>query len=155
MNKVKVSTGVASGLLLASLFAGIGSTLIIAVLLLIFCEVEDFKKVLIRVLSFSVAIVILTTGWSLFVDLYGLFLTIVDSFVQFIDSFLKTPLDVSGLYKYFLTPVKILINMIDSIFDYVVAIIKLGFVIVLLKKKDVKETFLSKMVSNFINAFGN
>ena len=38
MNKVKVSTGLASGLLLASLFAGIGSTLIIAVLLLIFCD---------------------------------------------------------------------------------------------------------------------
>ena len=155
MNKVKVSTGVASALLVASLFAGIGTTILVAVLLLIFCDVEDFKKVLVRVLSFSVAIIILTTGWNLLVDLYGLLLTVIDSIVSFIDSYLKTPLDVTGLYRYLLTPIKTIINMIDSIFDYVIAIIKLAFVIMFLKKKDVKETFLSKMVSNFVNAFGN
>ena len=155
MNKVKVSNGVAAGLLVASLFAGIGTTLTIAVLLLIFCDIEDFKKVLVRVLSFAVAMFILTAGWDLLVNLYGLFLTIINSLVEFIDSYLNKPLDVSGFYRYCLTPIKTIINMIDSIFDYVVAAIKLGFVVIFLKKKDVKETFLSKLISNFVNSFGN
>ena len=155
MNKVKVSNGVAAGLLVASLFAGIGTTLTIAVLLLIFCDIEDFKKVLVRVLSFAVAMFILTAGWDLLVNLYGLFLTIINSLVEFIDSYLSKPLDVSGFYRYSLTPIKTIINMIDSIFDYVVAAIKLGFVVIFLKKKDVKETFLSKLISNFVNSFGN
>lgn len=155
MNKVKVSGGVASALLLASLFTGIGTTLTIAVLLLIFCEVEDFKKVLVRVLSFAVAMFILTEGWDLLVGLYDLFLTIINSLVTFIDSFLTKPLDVSGFYRYCLTPIKTIISMIDSIFDYVIAVIKLGFIVIFLKKKDVKETFLSKLISNFVNSFGN
>ena len=154
MNKVKVSSGVASIILIASLFAGIGTTLTVAVLLLLFCDVEDFKRVLVRVLSFTVALVLFTTIWGLVVNLYDVFLTIIDSFVSFIDSYLKTPLDVTGLYKYLLTPVKIIINMVDSVVDYIVAIVKIAFVIIFLKKKDVKETFISKFVSNFINALG-
>ena len=154
MNKVKVSSGVASVLLVGSIFAGLGTTLTIAALLIIFCDIEDFKKVLVRVLSFYIGLFILTHAWDLLVGLYDLLLSVINSLVTFIDSYLSKPLDVSGLYRYFLTPVKTIIGMIDSIFDYIVAIIKLGFIFIILKKKDVKETFLSKIVSNFINALG-
>ena len=112
MNKVKVSTGVASALLVASLFAGIGTTLTIAVLLLLFCDVEDFKKVLVRVLSFSVAMIILTTGWNLIVELYSVFLTIIDSLVQLINSYLTKPLDVANFYRYCLTPIQLIVYLI-------------------------------------------
>ena len=41
MNKVKISSGLASVLLLACLFAGWQTMLLVALLMFVFCEVED------------------------------------------------------------------------------------------------------------------
>ena len=58
MNKLKVSTGLASLVLVASIFAGLGTMLTVIALLLLFCEVDNVKGVIVRVLSFYLGLVL-------------------------------------------------------------------------------------------------
>ena len=152
MNKLKVSTGLASLVLIASIFAGLGTMLTVIALLLLFCEVDNVKGVIVRVLSFYLGLVLFTTLWGLFVDGYGLVCSTLDGFINnVINSYLDKPVSILKLHKYLLDPVKSIISICDNIVDFFVVFIKFGFVVSFLEGKVAKENFISKFVNKFVD----
>ena len=151
MNKVKVSTGLASLLLVGSIFAGIGTLLTITALLLIFCEVDNIKGVIVRVVSFYLGLLLFTTVWGIIVDGYGLVYNTITDFIGIIDSYADKPVDVSKLYQYLLTPIKNIVNICDNVVDFFVVIIKFLFFVSFLEGKVAKENFISKFVNKFVD----
>lgn len=151
MNKVKVSTGLASLVLVASIFAGLGTMLTVIALLLLFCEVDNIKGVIVRVLSFYLGLLLFQTLWGILVDGYGLVCSTIDGFVNVINSYLDKPVTITKLHRYLLDPIKSILSICDNIVDFFVVIIKFGFVVSFLEGKVAKENFITKFVNKFVD----
>ena len=151
MNKVKVSTGLASLVLVASIFAGLGTMLTVIALLLLFCEVDNVKGVIVRVLSFYLGLLLFQTLWGILVDGYGVVCSTIDGFIGVINSYLDKPITISKLHQYLLDPIKSILNICDNIVDFFVVLIKFGFVVSFLEGKVAKENFISKFVNKFVD----
>ena len=151
MNKVKVSTGLASLVLVASIFAGLGTMLTVIALLLLFCEVDNVKGVIVRVLSFYLGLLLFQTLWGILVDGYGVVCSTIDGFVNVINSYLDKPVTITKLHRYLLDPIKSILSICDNIVDFFVVIIKFGFVVSFLEGKVAKENFISKFVNKFVD----
>ena len=123
MNKVKVSTGLASLVLVASIFAGLGTMLTVIALLLLFCEVDNVKGVIVRVLSFYLGLLLFQTLWGILVDGYGVVCSTIDGFIGVINSYLDKPITISKLHQYLLDPIKSILNICDNIVDFFVMLI--------------------------------
>ena len=151
MNKVKVSTGLASLVLVASIFAGLGTMLTVIALLLLFCEVDNIKGVIVRVLSFQLGLLLFQTLGGILVDGYGLVCSTIDGFVNVINSYLDKPVTITKLHRYLLDPIKSILSICDNIVDFFVVIIKFGFVVSFLEGKVAKENFITKFVNKFVD----
>jgi hypothetical protein len=151
MNKVKVSTGLASLVLVASIFAGLGTMLTVIALLLLFCEVDNIKGVIVRVLSFYLGLLLFQTLWGILVDGYGVVCSTIDGFVNVINSYLDKPVTITKLHRYLLDPIKSILSICDNIVDFFVVIIKFGFVVSFLEGKVAKENFITKFVNKFVD----
>ncbi len=96
MNKVKLSTSLASIALIASMFAGLATFLTVVALMIIFCEIDNIKGVIVRVTSFYLGLILVQTAWNLIFDGYtDLFYGGINSIVDVINSYLDKPLILS------------------------------------------------------------
>lgn len=69
MNKVKINSGLASIILIASLFTGLQSLLLVTVLLFIFTDINDKIQIIaIKVITFYVGITLFSLAWGLIYD---------------------------------------------------------------------------------------
>ena len=152
MNKVKVSTGLASLVLVASIFAGIGTLLTVIALLLIFCEVDNIKGVIVRVASFMVGVLLFQALWGLLVNGYDVITGLVDKVFSIINNYLDEPIEIgTKLHKYLFDPVRSVISACDSVVDYFILLIKFLFVVSFLEGKVAKENFVSKFVNKYVD----
>ena len=154
MSKMKINTGLASIILVASLFAGWQTVLLIAILMLLFCEInENVKSVMTKVLSFLVAITLISLGWSILSDGVDLIFSIITRFVGIINSYLDFTKQISFIKfnNYFATPLTSLISIVGSIISFLITASKFIFIFVILTNKKFKENFISKKVNLVIN----
>ena len=150
MNKVKINPGLASIALLASLFAGWQTLLIVTVLLFAFCEVDEKTKgVATSVLAFFVGFTIISWGWDLIESVLYMVPSLLTKFVEIINNFLS-PLDYISLVK-ITAPITTLLGIASDIVSVVFTLVKLTFVINVLSGKDPKKFFLSGIFSKFID----
>ena len=150
MNKVKIHPGLASIALLASLFAGWETLLIVTVLLFAFCEIDERTKgIATSVLAFYVGYTIITWGWDLIESVLYMLPSLLTKFVDIINNFLS-PLDYISLVK-ITGPITTLLGLASDVVSLVFTIVKLTFVINVLSGKDPKKFFLSGMFSKFID----
>ena len=150
MNKVKINPGLASIALLASLFAGWQTLLIVTVLLFAFCEVDEkVKGVATSVLAFFVGFTIISWGWDLIESVLYMVPSLLTKFVEIINNFLS-PLDYISLVK-ITAPITTLLGIASDIVSVVFTLVKLTFVINVLSGKDPKKFFLSGIFSKFID----
>jgi len=99
MNKIKLSSGLASILLVVSFFLGWQSLLTLVVLMLAFVEMNDgIKQTMVRVLSFFVGLTIVTLGWDLITSGVDVIMVSIDKLVGIINGYLDSPMDISKLY---------------------------------------------------------
>lgn len=151
MNKVKISSGLASVLLLACLFAGWQTMLLVALLMFVFCEVEDkVKGVAVKVISFYIAIVLFSSAWDLLNSGYDVVYGAITDLVSLINNWFNATLDLSGLYQYFLTPVNNILGIADSIVSYLITAIKFFFIISVLGNKPMANIPLVKFVNGYV-----
>jgi len=152
MNKIKLSSGLASILLVVSFFLGWQSLLTLVVLMLAFVEMNDgIKQTMVRVLSFFVGLTIVTLGWDLITSGVDVIMVSIDKLVGIINGYLDSPMDISKLYLYLLTPISKVVELADGIIGWLLAFAKFGFIVGLLTNKMMKETFISKKINEFIN----
>ena len=152
MNKVKVSTSLTSLLLVASIFAGWQTALLVIALLLLFADVENVKGVIVRVVAFLIGLTLVSVAWGIIYDAYtDVFVGGIKSVVELINSYLNTPIDISKLYSYVLNPIKIILDYVNDLVPFLLTLAKFGFVVALLSNKAPKQNFFTKFVNEFVD----
>lgn len=151
MNKVKMQSGVAAIILLVSMLVSWQTLLLVAVLMLLFCEMTDnIKNIMIRVMTFTAAVVLFTVAWDLIVSGINL---IVDSFNDLIDllnSYLTEPINTLKLNLYLLGPVSKIVEICDGIVGYLITFAEFTFVISVIGNKAMKENFIVRKINDFV-----
>lgn len=152
MNKLKINAGLASVALLGGLISGWSSLLILVILMLIFCELNDsVKKVMVRVVTFYFGITLFSTAWGLIVDGVNLVIDSFNDFIVLINNYLTDPISVYKLETYLLTPVSSVVSILDEIVSYLLVFAKFSFIIAVLCNKNMKDNFIVKKINGFVD----
>ena len=152
MAKGKISTSLASVLLIASLFAGWQTLLIVVALLLIFCEIENVKGMIIRVVSFAIGLFLVELAWELIFDGYNnVVYGGINDLLSIINSYLNTPVNNLKFYNYVLDPIKIILSYCDTLVTYFILFAKFSFVVSILQNKAEKKFFFTKFIDKYVD----
>jgi hypothetical protein len=154
MGKVKVNSGLASIIVLASLFAGWQTLLIVVTLLLLFCDIDDkLKDIIIKVVAFFAGIALVTLGWDLIVDLVSLVISTINNLVSLINNYLEyqNQISIVKLTTYLLNPIKTIVDIADGIITYLLTFAKFAFIVATLANKNVKENAIIKKINEFVS----
>ena len=158
MNKLKINNGLAAIILLASLFAGWQTLLLVVILMLIFCELNDkIKNLMISVVAFFAGLTLVSLAWSLISDGIDLAFKGIESIVSVINSYLSISnrIDIINLQAKFITPVKTILTFLDSGISYLILFTKFAFIVSVLAGTTMKENPFNKKVSEFIQKILN
>lgn len=158
MNKLKINNGLAAIILLASLFAGWQTLLLVVILMLIFCELNDkIKNLMISVVAFFAGLTLVSLAWSLISDGIDLAFNGIESIVSVINSYLSISnrIDIINLQAKFITPVKTIVTFLDSGISYLILFTKFAFIVSVLAGTTMKENPFNKKVSEFIQKILN
>ena len=152
MNKIKLNPGLTSIILVASLFSGWSTLLIVSILILLFGEMDEkVKNIMIRTISFFVVITLISIGWSVVTGTFSLLISTIEDFVAIINSYSSNPITLYKFTKYFVTPVNTLFDMIGNIISFGITVSKFLFVIFVIVNKKSKDNFITKKVNGLIS----
>lgn len=152
MNKVKINSGLASVLVLVSLFAGWQTLLLVVLFILLFCELDDtIKGMIIKVVSFYAALALFSTLWGLLTDVFPLAVNSFDKFIEIIEGYIDEPIDLSKVHAYLFDPINSIISIADSIVQYLIVLVKFMFIISVLANKVMKENFITKFINKYVD----
>ena len=150
MNKIKVNPGVASIALVASIFAGWETLLLVTVLLFALCEVDEKTKgIATNVLAFYLSFTIIVWCWDLIETALYFIPTLISKLIGLVNNFLS-PLDYIYADK-IISPINSVLGGIGSIISLLFTIIKLSFVINVISGKNPRKFMLSGLFNKFID----
>lgn len=158
MSKVKVNTGLAGIILLACLFSGWETLLLVVILMLLFCEVDDkLKNLIIKIIAFYAAFTIVTTAWNLIVEGIHVVISSFDNIVETINSFLgiNNRIDFSKLDSYVLSPISRVVGIADNILEFLFLLIKFTFIVSTIQNKNLKDNAITRKINEFITKVVN
>lgn len=158
MNKLKINPGLAGIILLACLFSGWQTLLLVVILMLLFCEVDDkIKSVIIKVVTFFAAYTIVTMAWDLIMTGIDVVFKTIDTILNTINSFLDytDQIDFSALKNYFLTPLSNLVGIADNVVSFLFLVVKFAFIVATIQNKPTKENIVSKKINEFVTKIVN
>lgn len=151
MNKLKINAGIAAILLLGSLFSGWQTLLIVAALIILFCEMNDsIKNVMIRVITFYLGLSIFNLAWDLIVQGVELIPNILNQLVELINNYLTDTIDITKLQLYLIKPILEVVSIADTVVGYLLMFVEFSFIIAVLSNKPVKENFVVKKINDFV-----
>jgi len=152
MNKLKINTGLAAVVMLGCLISGWSTLLIVVVLMLIFCDINDaVKQLMVRVVTFYLGITLFSTAWGLIVDGVDLVISSFDKFIDIINSYLTDPIDVYKLELYLLSPISKVVSLVDEVVSYLLVFVKFSFIIAVLGNNNLKDNFIVQKLNIFVN----
>lgn len=165
MSRIKLNNGLAALIFVACLFSGWSTLLIVTILALLFCEIDDkVKNIIIKVIAFYAGYTLISMGWDLISSGIGLIFDAIEKFVAVINSYLD-PIDYISLTKlnsYLFNPIEIVVGLLGQVISYLLTFAKFAFIITILTGKVIKQTPISKKIDeyvskvvNFINNFGS
>lgn len=145
----KINTGIASIMLLASVFAGWQTMLFIGIILFAFCETEEkVRDNAIKIISFLVGFTIVSLGWDLITKCVYFIPDTIRTLVGIINGILPvlSQIHIDGL----LNTIPELFSIADDLVSIVFVLVKLSFVIAVLSGKDTNKFFMSNLFSKYI-----
>ncbi len=158
MGKVKINDNLAALMLVASIFAGWGTLMIVTILMVVFCDLNDkIKPLIIKVVSFMAGISLILLGWDLVSSGIDLIFKLFDNIVSIINSYLSysSKIDLVEFESKFVFPVTTIVSSIGSVIKYLTTFFKFGFIIAIISGKAMKETAWTKKVNSYISKFTN
>jgi len=158
MSKAKINPGLAAVMVVASMFAGWQTLLIVSVLLLLFCDLEEkVKTIMVRVITFMAGLALFSMCWGLIVEGVGLIPKTLNSGVDFINTFLSVgdKIDASTLQTKLCNPINIAVNAVDNIVSFLITLAKFAFIIALLTGKKSKDNAISTKINGYVSKFVN
>ncbi len=152
MNKVKISTSLASVILIGSMFAGLATFLTVVALMLIFCDIENVKGVIVRTASFYIGLVLIQTAWDLIYNGYNDVLNGgIEKIVQLINYYTDKPIDILKFQRYVLSPIGTIFDFADTLVTYLITFSKFAFVVALFSNKAPKQNFFTNFINKFVD----
>ncbi len=154
MNKLKINNSLAAIILVATLFAGWQTTLLVILLMLIFCELDDkIKNLTTTVIAFSVGLTLVSILWSLIYDGTNLLLNSLATIIDIINRYLSVgnKIDITSLTLKFIEPVKSIFEIGNSGVDLLIMLTKFGFVISIFTGAAMKNNAFTRKVNEYIN----
>lgn len=158
MAKTKIKTGFAALILVACMFAGWQTTLIVSVLLLIFCELDEkAKNVMVCVIAFTAGLALFSLFWDLIVDGVGVVTKSLTGVFDVINSYLDSTdkIDINDLQRYIINPVNKITDIADEIVSFLITLAKFGFIVAIITGKVAKKNFISEKIDKYVNNFTN
>lgn len=158
MSRVKIKSGLASLIIVASMFAGWQTLLIVCALMLLFCEIEDsVKNVMVKVITFTAGVALFSLAWGLIVDGIELITKSLTDLIGVINGYLEydSKINISKFENYLLNPVNSLASIADNIVNYLITFVRFGFIFGILTGKLQKPNFISNKINEFIDKFTN
>ena len=138
MAKVNISSGLASILLVASIFAGWPTLLLVTVLLFVFCELDPKVKALAtKVITFYVVFTLITLGWDLLYEVVTVLLNTFSRFANMIE------LDI---YE-FMNFMNGLLATVSDIVGLLFLVVKFVFIVTILAGKEIKDNPITNILS--------
>ena len=157
MEKAKIRPGIAALIIVATIFAGWEATLIVSALLLLFADLDDkVKSVLVKVLAFTAGLALFSLFWTLIVKGVDVVVDGITNFIGIINGYLdyQDRIDITDFNRYFLTPVKSLTNIADSVVSFFILFAKFAFVVAVITGKQMKNNFFFNKINAYVNKFG-
>jgi hypothetical protein len=154
MNKLKINNSLAAIILVATLFTGWQTTLLVILLMLIFCELDDkIKNLTTTVIAFSVGLTLVSILWSLIYDGTNLLLNSLATIIDIINRYLSVgnKIDITSLTLKFIEPVKSIFEIGNSGVDLLIMLTKFGFVISIFTGAAMKNNAFTRKVNEYIN----
>lgn len=158
MGKVKINNNLAALMLVASIFAGWGTLMIVTILMIIFCDLNDkIKPLIIKVVSFMAGITLILLGWDLVSNGIDLIFKLFNNIISIINSYLSysNKIDLVEFQGKFVVPVTTVVASIGLIIKYLVTFSKFGFIIAIISGKAMKENAWTKKVNQYVSRFTN
>ena len=153
MEKVKIKTGLASLIVVATMFAGWQAMLIALVLLLLFCELDEkVKTIMVKVVAFAAGLALVGLFWDIITSGVSALLNTLTDFISLINSYLDpvNKINTSDFQQYVINPINIIVKMADRIVTLLFLIFKVLFVLAILSGKDTNGKF-NLFIKRFIN----
>jgi hypothetical protein len=149
MNKIKVNSGMVCLVLLACLFAGWQTMLIVSILLFLFCEVDEQTRLMAtRIITFFVGLSLVSMAWDLIAGGVGLITNTIESVVTTINLY-RSSLDYISLVKV-LTPIETVIGIGNNLVDFLILLTKFFFICAVLTGRPQKENAFNKKVNSYV-----
>lgn len=158
MTKAKVNPGLAAVMVVASMFAGWQTLLIVSVLLLLFCELDEkVKTIMVRVITFMAGLALFTMCWNLIVEGIGVGTKSLGGAFDVINDYLEvgSKIDTTKLNSYLINPVNRITNIADGIVSFLITLAKFAFIIALLTGKKAKDNAISTKINGYVTKFVN
>ena len=155
MGKLKVNSGLLSLVLVACLFTGWSTMLTVAILILIFCELDErCKNIFVRVVSFFVAITLFNLFWDLITGAISLGISSIKDLINIINSYLPYDkvITLGKLDSYVFIPVQGAVDIASSIISYIIMFVEFKFVVGLFLNKPGKPNFIIKKIEEYLNS---
>ena len=150
MTKVKMNSGLACAMLVASIFAGWEALLLVTLLMFIFVEVDEkIQNVAIRVITFYVGYTIVSMGWNLISLGVDFVVDAIKNVVDIINTYVD-PVDYVNVNK-IIVPVTSIFAIVDSGVSVLLLLARLGFVVSVFTFKPSKVTPLSTKINEYVN----
>lgn len=154
MNKLKINNSLAAIILVASILAGWQTMLLVILLMLIFCELDDkIKNLATTVIAFVVGITLISIVWSLIYDGVNLLFQSLDTIVNVINTYLSSGnrIDVTSIQEKLVDPIKEILKVGDSLVDFLIVFTKFGFIISIFTGAAMKNNAFTRKVNEYIN----
>ena len=137
--------------MLASLFAGWDTLLLVTILILFFCEMNNnLKNVMIRIITFYFGLTLFNVVWGLIVDGINLIPSLINQLISLINNYLSEPINPYKLELYLFKPILEVVSIANTIVDYLLTFIKFSFIVSVLANKPIKENFIVNKINNFV-----
>lgn len=149
MSKIKINASVATAMLIVAMLVGWDKLLTVAVLMFVFCEVDDkTKDIAVKILTFYVGYGIVSLGWNLIMSCVTVGVDGISKLIGTINLYLD-PLDYIDLAK-LITTITNIKDVVNSVVGLLFTLAKLGFVVALISGKVFKKNVLSSKIDEYV-----
>lgn len=147
-NKIKLNTGLASIILVASIFAGWQTVLLVTILMFVFCDIDErVKQVATSVITFFVGYTIVSVGWDIVISIIDLVVKTFNSFIAYLVTNFEAEIEIAAVTGL----INIVVNVLEQGVPIILSLAKIGFVIGVLCGRPAKNNVFSAKINEYVN----
>lgn len=148
MGKVKINPGLAAVILVVAFLGGVTTMATVAILLFLFCEVDEkVQKVAVKLLTFIIALTLISLIWNVIHE--GIYYTL-NSLKELITTY--TDYEATATAVKIFKPLELALSITDEVISILITVAKIAFVFAVLAGKEKNsQSFIARKIDEFVN----